>query len=148
LSPTGIEGEFVAGVKYKAWQPWSALHPTIGVDTPLVFDIVDLWNQRSIGGMTYYVSHPGGRTYDTFPVNSNEAESRRYNRFQPFNHTQGRLEYVTPAYIEQSMRNVNGAKRAVLAKDKETDKVFLFEEVSASAEYPNTLDLRRKWAKQ
>ncbi len=148
LSPTGIEGEFVAGVKYKAWQPWSALHPTIGVDTPLVFDIVDLWNQRSIGGMTYYVSHPGGRTYDTFPVNSNEAESRRYNRFQPFNHTQGNLEYVTPAYIEQSLKQVNGAKRAVLAKDKETDKIFLFEEVTASAEYPNTLDLRRKWAKQ
>ena len=148
LSPTGIEGEFVAGVKYKAWQPWSALHPTIGVDTPLVFDIVDKWNERSIGGMTYYVSHPGGRTYDTFPVNSNEAESRRYNRFQPFNHTQGHLEYVTPAYIEQSLKQVNGAKRAVLAKEKETDKVFLFEEVSASAEYPNTLDLRRKWAKQ
>ncbi len=148
LSPSGVEGEFVAGVKYKAWQPWSALHPTIGVDTPLVFDIVDKWNQRSIGGMTYYVSHPGGRTYDTFPVNSNEAESRRYNRFQPFNHTQGNLQYVTAAYIEQSLRHVNGAKRAVLEKEKETDKVFLFEEVSVSTEYPNTLDLRRKWAKQ
>jgi len=148
LSPTGVEGEFVAGVKYKAWQPWSALHPTIGVDTPLVFDIVDRWNQRSIGGMTYYVSHPGGRTYDSFPVNSNEAESRRYNRFWDFNHTQGELEYVSASVVKQSLMEVNGAQRAVLNKERPEDKIFLFQEVTQSLEYPNTLDLRRKWAKQ
>ena len=148
LSPTGIEGEFVAGVKYKAWQPWSALHPTIGVDTPLVFDIVDRWNQRSIGGMSYYVSHPGGRTYDTFPVNSNEAESRRGNRFWEFNHTQGPVDYISESVVKRSLYDVNGAKRAVLAKDKVGDKVFLFQEVTQSMEYPHTLDLRRKWAKQ
>ncbi|MBU0720327.1 transglutaminase family protein [bacterium] len=150
LSPTGVEGEFVAGVKYKAWQPWSALHPTIGVDTPLVFDVVDKWNQRSIGGMSYFVSHPGGRTYDTFPVNSNEAESRRINRFWDFNHTQGELEYISAAVVKQSLIDVNGAKRAVLTKEKDTGakKVFLYQNVPASLEYPNTLDLRRKWAKQ
>jgi len=148
LSPTGVEGEFVAGVKYKAWQPWSALHPTIGVDTPLTFDIVDKWNERSIGGMTYYVSHPGGRTYETFPINAGEAESRRVNRFQPFNHTQGNIEYVSSSMVQQSLQNVNGAARAVLFKDRPNDEVFLFQEVPVSLEYPNTLDLRRKWAKQ
>jgi uncharacterized protein (DUF2126 family) len=148
LSPSGIEGEFVAGIKYKAWQPWSALHPTIGVDTPLTFDIVDKWNERSIGGMTYYVSHPGGRTYETFPINAGEAESRRINRFQDFNHTQGDIEYVSSTAVQQSMINVNGAKRAVKFKQRPEDKVFLFQEVDQSLEYPNTLDLRRKWARQ
>ncbi|QSZ41927.1 IMP dehydrogenase [Sulfurimonas aquatica] len=148
LSPSGIEGEFVAGIKYKAWQPWSALHPTIGVDTPLTFDIVDKWNQRSIGGMTYHVSHPGGRTYETFPVNSNEAESRRGNRFFEFNHTQGPVEYVSSTVVKQNMTDLSGTKRAVLLKDKPDSEVFLFQEVTQSIEYPHTLDLRRKWAKQ
>ena len=62
LVKTGIDGEFVCGVRYRAWQPWSALHPTIGVDTPLTFDVVDTWNKKSIGGFNYFVSHPGGRS--------------------------------------------------------------------------------------
>ena len=148
LSPTGVEGEFVAGVKYKAWQPYSALHPTIEVDTPLVFDVVDKWNERSIGGMTYHISHPGGRTYDTFPVNSYEAESRRISRFEDFNHTQGELEYVSSSSVARNMVDINGAKRAVTLKDGEAEKVFYFQDVKPSLEYPNTLDLRRKWAKQ
>ncbi len=148
LSPTGVEGEFVAGVKYKAWQPWSALHPTIGVDTPLTFDIVDKWNERSIGGMKYYVSHPGGRTYETFPINAGEAESRRVNRFYDFNHTQGDLEYVSSSIVKQSLCNKFGAKRAVLASHQPENKLFIFQTVPTSLEYPNTLDLRRKWAKQ
>ena len=149
LSATGVEGEFVAGVKYKAWQPWSALHPTIGVDTPLVFDVVDTWNQRSIGGMTYHISHPGGRTYDTFPVNSYEAESRRSNRFWDFNHSQGEVEYISSSVIQQSLIDVNGVKRAVITKEKsKKNKRFYFQEVARSLEYPNTLDLRRKWSKK
>ncbi len=144
LNPTGIEGEFVAGVRYKAWQPWSALHPTIGVDTPLVFDIVDTWNNRSIGGMTYFVSHPGGRSYDTFPVNSYEAESRRINRFWDFNHTQGEIEQVPAHIIEQSVY-INGAKRAVVMQPNSAHEQFYYQEVPQSIEYPHTLDLRRKW---
>jgi uncharacterized protein (DUF2126 family) len=95
LHPTGTVGEYVAGVRYRAWQPPTCLQPTIGVNVPLVFDLVDTWNDKSIGGCTYHVSHPGGRSYDTFPVNAYEAESRRLNRFFPLGHTPGKI--VAPA---------------------------------------------------
>jgi len=114
LQSTGTIGEYAAGVRYKAWNPPSALHPGIGIHTPLTFDIVDTWMKRSLGGCQYYVAHPGGLNPDTFPVNAYEAESRRMSRFAAMGHTPGAL-IVPPATIK----------------------------VAASREFPFTLDLRR-----
>lgn len=130
LRPTGRQGQAVAGVRYRAWQPPSALHPTIGVHTPLVFDLIDSWNGRSIGGCTYYVSHPGGRSYDDFPVNANAAESRRISRFWPMGHTPGPF---TPRPLVDAHRSITPHGSRPIAMPPP----------DASDEYPHTLDLRR-----
>ncbi len=91
LHATAVRTEFVAGVRYRAWQPPTSLHPTIGVHSPLVFDLVDTWNNRAVAGCTYHVAHPGGRSHETFPVNAYEAESRRSARFTPHGHSSGTI---------------------------------------------------------
>lgn len=138
LRSTGIKGEFVAGIRYKAWNPPSALHPTIGVDAPLVFDIVDTWNNRVIGGCTYFVSHPGGRSFDTYPVNSYEAESRRISRFWNFGHTPSQSETVPIS------TNYNPAVSRYVAEHKKDLKADTPVEL-INPEYPTLLDLRQAW---
>ena len=92
LFPTGTVGERVAGVRFRAWQPPSSLHPLIPAQGPLVFDLIDTWRERAVGGCTYHVSHPGGRSFDTLPINASEAEGRWQARFWPFGHTPGTMQ--------------------------------------------------------
>lgn len=132
LVSTGKHGEFVAGVRYRAWAPPSALHPTIGVNTPLTFDLIDTWNGRSLGGCTYHVSHPGGRSYDSFPVNAFEAESRRVNRFEGMGHTQGPY---TPRPELDALRKFFKNDQAPIPMAPPVEEIV--------GEYPHTLDLRR-----
>ncbi|MEZ5567037.1 MAG: transglutaminase family protein [Halioglobus sp.] len=135
LRSTGRHGEFVAGVRYRAWQPPSALHPRIGVHSPLVFDLIDTWNGRSVGGCTYHVSHPGGRSYDTQPVNAFEAESRRVNRFQDFGHTP---RVVPPLAAFDSIRE--------FFPNQQPPRPMAPPVAEPDPEYPHTLDLRRPLA--
>lgn len=138
LRSSGIKGEYVSGIRYKAWNPPSALHPTIGADAPLVFDIVDTWNNRILGGCTYFVSHPGGRSFDTYPVNSFEAESRKISLFQGFGHTPSSRQEVP--ILEKS----NGSVSRFVAETKKDMKMDTPIEL-INPEYPNTLDLRKYW---
>ncbi|WP_296892444.1 transglutaminase family protein [Thiobacillus sp.] len=133
LAATGTHGEYVAGVRYRAWQPPSALHPTIGIHAPLVFDLIDTWNGRAVGGCTYRVVHPGGRSYDTFPVNAMEAEARRHIRFQDWGHTAG--SFTPPPWVASFARfHPGGTPPGPLAPPPE----------EPAGEYPHTLDLRRR----
>lgn len=132
LQATATQGEFVGGVRYRAWQPPSALHPTIGIHSPLTFDLIDTWNGKSIGGCTYHVSHPGGRSYERFPVNASEAESRRGNRFTDFNHTPGALPITPAGKILREFFPHKHAPRPMAPPPEEP-----------AGEYPHTLDLRR-----
>jgi uncharacterized protein (DUF2126 family) len=122
LAPTGRGEESVCGVRFKAWAPASALHPTLGVHAPLTFDLVDTWHQRSLGGCRYHVAHPGGRNHDTLPVNAFEAEARRLARFERIGHTPGHMAGVVPGVMPGSI-----AGQAPVA----------------SNEFPFTIDLRR-----
>jgi uncharacterized protein (DUF2126 family)/transglutaminase-like putative cysteine protease len=137
MANTGTKGEYVASVRYRAWQPPSALHPNLGVDTPLVFDIFDLWTGKAVAGCTYHVFHPGGRAYDTFPVNSFEAEGRRVSRFYNENHTQG--VYTPKGEVSTEIH------RYILEREMETlEPVILTPKlIEPDPEYPHTFDLRK-----
>ena len=117
LQPTGVVGEYVASVRYKAWNPPSSLHPSIGMHAPLTVDLVDTWMKRSLGGCQYHVVHPGGRSYEGFPVNAYEAESRRMARFFRMGHTPGAMKQLAALGPNATLH--------------------------ASPEFPYTLDLRR-----
>lgn len=133
LHSTGRGGEYVAGVRYKAWNPTSALHPEIAPQGPLVFDLIDTWNGFSIGGFTYHVSHPGGLSYETFPVNAYEAEARRIGRFWDHGHTPGVLT-PPPRWTEigNFVPHTNVPRPMAPPPEEPTD------------EFPYTLDLRKK----
>ncbi len=131
LRNTGRKDEYVAGVRYRAWQPPSALHPTIPPHSPLVFDIIDTWSGRSIGGCTYHVSHPGGRNYDVFPVNAVTAESRRGALFTTTEHTPGKLP-LRPEFASLGKFFPHGTPPGPMEPPRE----------ETNREFPFTLDLR------
>jgi uncharacterized protein (DUF2126 family) len=119
LAATGTPGSYVAGVRYKAWKPWSSLHPTLDLDSPLSFDLIDRTSRFSLGGATYHVVHPGGRSYAHPPVNASEAEARRSRRFEAMGHTTGMI-------------------------DLEALDAQLIRRSAGGDEFPLTLDLRRR----
>ena len=139
LRNTGTRGEYVAGVRYQAWQPQSSLHPTVGIHAPLVFDIVDLWNNRSIGGCTYHVVHPGGRSYDDIPLNANVAEARRISRFWEYGHTPDSGSFIVGTIPQpigrQFIPEGNPGPIAELPPNE------------INPEFPHTLDLRWRMTK-
>lgn len=134
LRSTGRKGEFVAAVRYRAWAPPSALHPTIGTNAPLVFDLIDTWNGLAVGGCTYHVSHPGGRSYDNLPINAQEAESRRGNRYWDHGFTQGPF-VPRPEF--------NALREFFPHEDVPRPMQPPIEE--SPDEYPHTLDLRKQY---
>lgn len=134
LKNTGVQGEFVAGIRYRAWQPYSALHPTIGIDTPLVIDLYDSWTKKSVAACQYHVVHPGGRSYDNFPVNSYEAEARRISRFFDYGHT---ISQPTP-----SVSRENNQPGRYITETTATNTYEALQEV-VNPDFPYTMDLRR-----
>ena len=133
LKSTGVQGQYVAGIRYRAWQPHSALHPTLGVDTPLIIDLYDKWTNKSVAACKYHVAHPGGRNYQTFPVNSFEAESRRISRFFDFGHS---INLVEPTVQQTQQVGRFITKVNILSTEEISTETI-------SEEYPNTMDLRR-----
>lgn len=139
LRSTGRNGEYVAGVRYRAWQPPSALHPTIAPHVPLIIDVVDTWNGHSVGGCTYHVAHPGGRSYDTFPINSFAAEARRITRFWDYGHT-----LFDNQTAEHKLQAANPSSN-LFKENKILERCTqLPPNEEANLEYPFTLDLRHK----
>ena len=132
LNATGVAGEYVAGVRFQAWQPPSSLHPTIAVQAPLIFDLVDTWSGRAVAGCTYHVSHAGGRSFERPPINAFEAESRRVARYWAFGHTPGVL--AVPSQVDRLVKFTPGGAmpRPMSPPPQEIN-----------AEMPHTLDLRR-----
>jgi len=94
LQPTKTAGEYISGLRFRGWQPWSCLHPTIPANGPLVFDVFDNESGQSVGGCRYHVAHPAGLSHEQLPINALAAETRRLARFETIGHTPGGLEPI------------------------------------------------------
>jgi len=134
MRKTKTAGEFIVGVRYRAWQPTFSLHPDLPPGTPLVFDIIDTWTNRSLGGCAYHVSDPGGRSFEDVPVNANVAETRRLSRFDISNHT--------PAVT--SIRKPSGTPETSVVATEANEELVINDDLPENPEYPCTADLRQR----
>lgn len=134
LRATGTAGEYVVGIRYRAWQPTFALHPDLPVDTPLIIDVIDTWSNRSLGGCSYHVTDPGGRSYDDVPVNANVAEARRLARFDADHHTPAKALVMTPV----------SAGGAHFENTEASSEIIIDGVLRQSGEYPCTADMRQR----
>ena len=133
LLSTGTPGEYVVGVRYRAWQPPFSLHPDLPVDAPLIFDVIDTWNNRSLGGCAYHVSDPGGRSFEDKPVNANVAETRRLTRFEHDQHT--------PQHVD--VRSTGTTSEVQFEDLPAGHSEWQEERLPKNLDYPYTADLRQ-----
>ena len=83
LQPTRTRGRFLAGVRYKAWNPPSSLHPTLWPVYSLVFDLLDARTGEVLGGCTWFPARPSLVGFSAAPAPVASGEPEREPHYRP-----------------------------------------------------------------